>query len=143
MIWNYDKNPDNKGCILSIYHALMKVDSVPVDRENMIFNDDMSAKIAELDFNRLEQIFKHAFKQKFKVHQIVTNRWPYSVHVPEVGHFAVKARVMAKTFGNIVFGNSHFGTPSFEEALYRGHCAANKILWRMNPKFVQESWSKC
>lgn len=44
---------------------------------------------------------------------------------------------MSKTFGNIAFGNSNIGTPSFEEALFRGHCAANKILYRLDPKFVQ------
>jgi hypothetical protein len=141
--WNYDKNPDAKGSILSIYHPLHNVDSSIVTKVTQNFTDEYAAETAEFAFNRLEHIYKDAFKQKFKINQAVTNRWPYSVHVPGKYFFTVTSRKISKSFGNIVFGNTIFGTPSFEEALYRGHCSANKALLRMDPKFVQESWSKC
>lgn len=108
-----------------------------MDRSNQTYTDDYCAEKAMFAFNRFEEIYKDYLKQDFKVLRIYTSRWPYSVHIPEKYHFTVKARIMSKSFGNIVFGNSNIGTPSFEEALFRGHCAANKILYRLDPKFVQ------
>lgn len=145
-IWDYSKNPDNHGSMISIYHSQMKVNTSTVTIDNHIYSDEFSAKAAESAWNRFEDIFNrgHALKQQFKIRDVYTNRYPYSVHVPEPGHFTIRSKKMSKTFGNIIIGNNNLGTPSFEEALFRGHCAANKILWRLNPKtFVQQSWSKC
>lgn len=124
----------------------MKVDASPVDERNQTYGDKFSVDKAEFAWNRFEEIFNQAgkLKQKFRIKKIVTNRWPYSVHIPEPGHFSMRSKIMGKTFGNVIFGNNNMGTPAFEEALHRGHCAANRALYRLNPKkFVQESWSKC
>lgn len=115
MLWDYSKNPDNLGSIISIYNSLMKVDTAAVDETNQRYGDFFSAQRAEYAWNRFEEIFNRSGKlrQQFKVIKIVTNRWPYSIHVPEPGHLTVKSRIMGKTLGNIIFGNNNLGTPSF------------------------------
>lgn len=137
---DYSKSPDNKGSNLAIYHALDALDSSKKDKSNQIYGDYYSAHRAEVAWNRFEEIFGGSGKlrQEFKITGIVTSRWPYSIHITKPGHFSVLSQIMGKSFGNIVFGNNNLGTPSFEEALFRAHCAANKALYKLDPKgFVQ------
>ena len=80
---------------------------------------------------------------KIEVQSVQTSRWPLSVHIAAPGHFTEKAKILRRPFGRIYFANNNMGTPAFEEALFRGHCAANNILLKYNSGFKQEDWTLC
>jgi monoamine oxidase len=60
--------------------------------------------------------------------EIESYRWPSSIHVVPPGFFTHWVKVLKPPFGRIHFAGSNLGTPSFEEALYRGWCAAEEVL---------------
>jgi hypothetical protein len=93
-------------------------------------------------FANLEPVVKTK-NQTLECIDDITNRWPYSVHIPAPHHFKDKVPLMRMPFERVVFANNNLGTPAFEEALFRGHCAANNVLKMIDPKFVNEPWSRC
>jgi len=58
------------------------------------------------------------------------NRWPSSIHVVRPGHFLRNAKILSQPIGEIYFASNNLGTPSVEEALFRGYLAAQAILKR-------------
>jgi hypothetical protein len=88
-------------------------------------------------------LLKANWGTQIEVRSVETSRWPYSIHIAKPGHFIVEAKVLRRPLGRIFFANNNIGTPAFEEALFRGHCAANNVLKRVDPSFAQEKWSRC
>jgi NAD(P)-binding Rossmann-like domain len=78
-----------------------------------------------------------------KIIKVITNRWPFSAHIAKPYHFITEAKIMRQPFKHVYFANNNLGTPAFEEALYRGHCAALNVLGRLRGKFTHEEWSRC
>lgn len=115
MLNDYSKNPDNKGTNFAIYHALIELKSTPRDKNNQTYGDYYSAHMAEIAWNRMDQIFGDSgyWKQDFKINNVVTSRWPYSIHITRPGHFSIRSEIMGKSFKNVVFGTNNMGTPSF------------------------------
>lgn len=143
---NFEKDPAG-NTILSIYHPL------PQKWMGKSYNDLEAAQLAEKAVRRaievlrpgLEQQSKNAKKQDLTMEfmSVKTSRWPFSVHVAVPGHFLKKAKILRKPFGKVFFANNNLGTPAFEEALFRGHCAANNIMMRLDSNFKNEEWSNC
>lgn len=89
-------------------------------------------------------LLRDSYGTKIDVLSVETSRWPFAVHVTAPGHFSKKSEAPAPQLRpRILRAQQPLGTPAFEEALFRGHCAANNVLKRMNPSFEQESWTKC
>ncbi len=138
---DFSQDPiDNRG-ILSIYHPL------GTKWVGSGYTEDQAISIAEKAVDRLKDIFG-PFLQKnwgttIDVVKVETSRWPFSIHLATPGYFTSRVKIMRKPFERIHFAHSNLGTPAFEEALFRGHCAANNILKRMDPLFQQEEWTRC
>lgn len=77
------------------------------------------------------------------VAEIHTSQWPYSIHRAAPGHFNTCSKILQRPWAGIYWANNNLGTPAFEEALFRGHCAAANILTRLVPGYKPEKWSKC
>jgi hypothetical protein len=134
---NYKRDPDNRGSVLSIYHPL----SVEFVKG---YSNERAASLAEYGVNRLVKTMGSKLTPKpLVIESVVTHRWPYSVHVAAKGHFQFRAKELRRPFKNIFFANNNMGTPAFEEALFRGHCAAVNILTRLNQSYEKEEWTKC
>jgi hypothetical protein len=63
--------------------------------------------------------------------EIESYRWPSSIHVVPVNFFSQWARKLREPVGRVYFAGNNLGTPSFEEALYRGWRAAQEIRPRL------------
>lgn len=61
---------------------------------------------------------------KEKSLSIESYRWPAAIHVPAPRFFSDVAPRLRAPDGRVRFAGSHLGTPSFEEAIFRGHQAA-------------------
>lgn len=135
---DFAREPKIRDGILSIYQPL----SVKAG-----YSDAEAKALALRSAARLQELYAEMppslWRGPLKIQKIQTSRWPWSVHVAEPGHYTQKARVLRKPFGHVFFANNNLGTPSFEEALFRGHCAANNIVARSKPKFKNEKWSRC
>ncbi|MGZ3672581.1 MAG: FAD-dependent oxidoreductase [Bdellovibrionota bacterium] len=127
--------------IITIYHPL------PLGFTGSGYDDHQAKLVAAHAVSRLLQIYSpflaQNYKTKFEILGVQTSRWPFSVHVAVPGHFIKKVKIMRKPFGRVFFGNNNLGTPAFEEALFRGHCAANNVLAHMDSSFAPEAWSRC
>jgi hypothetical protein len=136
----YRKRPldmnDPVGAVLSIYNPLST-------KATGSYSEARATQLAEVAVNQMDALFKEHFRHPLNIKRVVTSRWPYSVHVAEPGHYRLKARTLRKPFGRIYFANNNIGTPAFEEALFRGHCAANNILLKTRPGFKFETWTQC
>lgn len=66
-------------------------------------------------------------RKKIKVMAAEINYWPLAIHVARPGYLG-RAETMAQPVGRIYFANNNLGTPSIEEALYRGWRSAQEIL---------------
>ena len=137
---DFKKNPPGDG-VFTIYQGLASKWS---DKD---FSETEAKQIAVKAVDRMEQLFtqlpKTIWKGSLSIKKVETNRWPYSVHVPTPGYYTTKARILRHPFGNIYFANNNIGTPAFEEALFRGHCAATNILKHLSSKFRPEKWTRC
>lgn len=150
---------ENKDGVWTIYHPISP-DWFKFDKDgkdicasedplcvSQKYSDVDSIKIAKFAIHRLLQNYSPKVKelsgQDIDITSVDTNRWPISVHIARPGHFTDKAKILREPVGHIFFGNNNMGTPAFEEALFRGHCAADNILVRSDPKFIKESWSLC
>jgi protoporphyrinogen oxidase len=54
-------------------------------------------------------------------------RWPASIHIVPPGYFSEWVPKLKDPVGRIYFAGNNLGTPSFEEALYRGWKAADDL----------------
>lgn len=143
---DFEKNPPGNS-IISIYHPL------PQKWIGKAYNDIEAAQLAEVAVKRSVELMAPALAQQVKKAKdmdlnmeflsVKTSRWPFSVHVAAPGHFIKKAKILRKPFGRVFFANNNLGSPAFEEALFRGHCAANNIMTRYDSKFKNEEWSNC
>ncbi len=142
---DHKQDPKDDQGILTIYHPFshplgLKPRESKWEREHV-------AEVARQAVARLIDLYSPLLKErwgtKIEVRSVETNRWPFSIHVAKPGHFTRLAKELRKPYGRVFFANNNLGTPSFEEALFRGHCAANNILKRLDPGFAQEPWSKC
>ena len=138
---DFKKDPSDNDGILSIYH--------PLGQKHLGsgYTKEQSIAFARRATDRMLEIYsplaRELGNQTIQVESVQTSRWPFSVHVAEPGHFKKKAKLLRERFGRVFFAHSNIGTPAFEEALFRGHCAANNILLRLDRSFKQESWTKC
>ncbi|MEK6578276.1 MAG: FAD-dependent oxidoreductase [Bdellovibrionota bacterium] len=138
---DFSKNPSDDHGIMTIYHPL------PPSWLGTGYTDEQVIRQAKSSVQRMLQIYNPLLKEKWgtqiEVQKVEANRWPYSVHIAAPGHFTGRAKILRKPYGRIFFAHSNIGTPAFEEALFRGHCAANNVLTKMSKVFVQESWTNC
>ncbi len=144
---DFKKNPvdengqsDEDG-ILTIYHPL------PPSTVGGGYSNETAIKFARLGVERMLQLFSPLLAKNWgteiKIKKVETSRWPFSVHVPGPRYFTDVVPILKKPFGNIFFANNNLGTPAFEEALFRGHCAADNVLKALNKGFQFESWTDC
>lgn len=138
---DFKADPPIQDGVFSIYHPL------PKKLAKLDLSENESKRIALRATKRLADLFSKLpsdlWQGEFKVRYIETNRWPYSIHTTRPGFFTNMVRVMRRPFGRVFFAHSNLGTPAFEEALFRGHCAADNVLKRMDPSFTIEKWSHC
>lgn len=134
------KAPDNDG-IITIYHPL------PPRTVGHGYDDETAKQFADRAVGRFLELWPPTVDGRkaassIEIERVETNRWPFSVHVAAPGHFR-RAKVLRRPFGKVFFANNNLGTPAFEEALFRGHCAADRILKTLDPKFRFERWTRC
>jgi hypothetical protein len=138
---DFQNDPPAKDGELSIYHPL------PAKWLKTSYSDEDAKMLARKAVQRLDDLFSRLppdlWHGPLKVKSIETSRWPFSVHIAAPGHYIWKAKILRQPFGRIFFAHSNLGTPAFEEALFRGHCAADNILKRSEPNFRREKWSRC
>jgi hypothetical protein len=138
---DFRTQPAENDGLITIYHPL------PLSVVGAGFTDEQAKAIAERAVDRLTDVLQpvltDSWGTRLEVTSVETNRWPFSVHVARPGHFIRNAKILRKPVGRIFFGENNLGTPAFEEALFRGHCAANNVLLRLDRDFHQEKWSKC
>ncbi len=137
----FKKNPHDDDGIMTIYHPL------PASEVGQGYDDETAREFAERAVQRMVDLWppalgKKKLGRKIVVKSVETNRWPFSVHVARPGHFK-RVKVMRRPFKRVFFANNNLGTPAFEEALYRGHCAADRVLLALDPGFAFEKWTKC
>lgn len=133
--------PDNDG-IVTIFHPLR------IGTIDKAYGDAASIALARRSVTRLLGMWPpkengKALGTPLIVQSVETSRWPFSVHVAPPGHFTSRAKILRAGYGRVHFANNNIGTPSFEEALFRGHCAANQVLLALNSSFKFESWTRC
>ncbi len=143
---DFKKNPKDNYGIFTIYHNFQHPDEWMQDRANVIpqdhFNSAVKIAVDGLIKN-LDPLLKEKWGTKLEVESVETNRWPYALMVVRPGHFSKLSKIMRQPFGHVFFANNNLGTPAVEEALFRGHCAANNVLKSMDAGFKQEEWSRC
>lgn len=118
-----DRRGDDKG-ILTIY--------MPLDKQ--VSGQKRTSKEAiAIAESAIDQMIGHigplAQKdhKKIKVMAAEINYWRQAIHVAGPGYLD-RAETMAKPVGHVYFANNNLGTPSIEEALYRGRRAAEELL---------------
>ncbi|MBI3543853.1 MAG: FAD-dependent oxidoreductase [Deltaproteobacteria bacterium] len=122
---------DDRG-VLTIYLPL------PEAAVHEKLTDEKAAELAERAVKKAIETLgplaeKYDDGQQIKPLLVEVNRWLYSIHVVEPGHFK-KALLLKKPLGNIHFADNNIGLPSIEEAVYRGYEAAQGALQGMkNP----------
>ncbi|MBI3557057.1 MAG: FAD-dependent oxidoreductase, partial [Deltaproteobacteria bacterium] len=122
------KNPrtgDDRG-VITIYLPL------PESATHEQLTDAHTIELAERAVKKAQELL-NPLAQKYDDGKTVTpvltevNRWLYSIHLVEPGHFT-KALELKKPVGNINFADNNLGVPSVEEAIYRGYEAAQATL---------------
>lgn len=138
---DFSHDPVDSDGIFAIYNPL------PPRWVNSGYTDAQVRQLAMKTVARFDEIFSHMpsslWRGPLRVRRIETNRWAYAIHVPQPGHYIYKAKIMRRPFGRVFFANNNLGTPGFEEALFRGHCAADNILARISANFHFEDWTHC
>jgi phytoene dehydrogenase-like protein len=137
---DYKADPPGNA-IMTIYHPL------PLSKTGQGYTDEQAKSIAHYAVDRMLELYNPMLQERyhtqFDVLSVQTSRWPFSVHVAVPGHFSKKVKIMRRPFGRVYFGNNNLGTPAFEEALFRGHCAAANVLTHLEPSYKKEKWSRC
>ena len=143
---DFKNNPGDSQGIFTIYNPL------PPEWNERAYSKEEAKGLAEDAIVNLQKVLSslpqselpNGFVPARDIEYVETNRWPFSVHIPQPGHFTKVAPLLRRRVGRIYFAHNNIGTPAFEEALFRGHCAADNILLKMNPQFKFESWpTKC
>ncbi len=118
------KIPDeDKVSVITIYHPMGA--TRPHNQEELL-------DLIEDDIDYMKSIYDPVLKANneppIKVRFAEINLWPRSIVIPRVNHFA-NAKVLAKPVGQrIHFGvGGWMGTPSHEEAQYRGWRAGKEV----------------
>ena len=144
---DFNKAPPIADGVLSIYQPLSQAWLKRGYSGNTEKDEAEVKAMARGSAQRLENLFgmlpPELWKGPLKIKQIETSRWPLSVHIARPGHYSLRARTLRKHFGRIFFAHNNMGTPAFEEALFRGHCAASNILVRSVKSYRFEKWSHC
>jgi len=138
---DFKKDPPIKDAIFAVYQPL------PQKWIGRDYNDDEAKQLALYSTARLRQLYTklppNLWQGEFQVQSIETSRWPLSVHIASPGYYTNVAPKLRRPFGPVFFANNNLGSPAFEEALFRGHCAAVNILKRMNRAYKPEKWTRC
>ncbi len=127
---------DDHG-ILSIYHPL------PPKYLEQPYNAEMATTLATRASENLLSWFQPLTSIPIVITKVETNSWPFSVHIPAPHFFSKDAKLLRRKTGRIYYAHSNIGTPAFEEALFRGHCAAYNILKMASPHFKKKVWTQC
>jgi protoporphyrinogen oxidase len=120
------KQPPRSGPgILSIYQPLAP------GRETRPLNEATVKSLALKAVSELCDIVPELKKEP--VLKVESYRWPASIHIVPPGFFTKVAPKLIPPVGRVSFAANNLGTPSFEEALYRGHEAAMHVLQQLGP----------
>jgi len=137
----FERDPKDDQGVFSLYQAL------PLAAVNKGYSEDFARREAEYSVNRMLELYGPLLAEnwgtRIEIDRVETSRWPYSIHLAVPGHFKRIAKRLRRPYGRIFFATNNVGTPTFEEALFRGHCAANNILSRARAGFTFEPWSRC
>ncbi len=68
-----------------------------------------------------------------RLQSVHASRSPASVLIVGPGHFLDDARFLRRPFGHVYFGSPDIGAPTFEEAVFRAHCAVRQALAQIRP----------
>jgi hypothetical protein len=151
---DFKKNPSDNVGIFTIYHPLPQKyvgKRSENDKKAVVYDHPLIEKLARQATDRMLELYNpkgQPFSQsneefpehtilieKIKVKGVITNPWPFSVHIAKPGHFTRDAKILRKPFGRVLFANNNLGTPAFEEALFRGHCASDNIMRRFDSSY--------
>lgn len=115
---------DDKG-VITVYMPLSK------EYVGKGYDEKVAIEIGERMADKAQEILNPLITAKggkpIQVLAVEANRWPYSIHIAEPGHFEKKSEILARPMGNIYFAGMNIGTPAVEEAIYRGWVAAEAI----------------
>jgi protoporphyrinogen oxidase len=112
----FKEKPKAGPGILSIYQPLAP------GRETRPLNENTVKSLAVKAVSELTEIVPE-LKQE-PVLKVESYRWPASIHIVPPGFFTQVAPKLIPPVGRVAFAANNLGTPSFEEAIYRGHEAA-------------------
>ena len=86
-------------------------------------------RVAELAVKAVEELYEVIpALEKEESLEIESYRWPSSMHVIPPGYFRDWVPKLKAPVGRVYFAGNNLGTPSFEEAIFRGWMAAKEIL---------------
>ena len=119
------KEPPKGGPgILSIYQPLAP------GKETRPLNEATVTSLAVRAVSELGDVLPDLKKEP--VLKVESYRWPASIHIVPPGFFTNVAPKLIPPVGRVHFAANNLGTPSFEEAIYRGHEAAMDVRKLIN-----------
>jgi len=132
------KQPPKAGPgILSIYQPLAP------GKESRPLNEATVKALAVRAVHELEELVPDLKKEAAL--KVESYRWPCSIHVVSPGYFTRVAPKLVQPVGRISFAGNNLGTPSFEEAMYRGREAAMQartLLGRAPSRQPEEAFAR-
>lgn len=120
---NFEKDPADDLGNLKIYHPLG-----PSKPDN--FTLEKSLYWVELAIEHLRRTlgsYVQSAGQELNIELVNSYRWPYSIHVVDVG-FLKKERYLLRPLRHIEFANNNIITPELETAMELGYDAAQRVL---------------
>jgi len=123
----FAEKPAGRG-VLSIYQPLAPGRKVDIRNE---------AAVADLITGAVREL--GAFIPELKKEKqldIEAYRWPASIHIAPRNYFKEWVPKLRDPVGRVYFAGNNLGTPSFEEALYRGWRAAKEVEKALVPTGV-------
>lgn len=105
--------------------------------------EEHAGRVNERVSEWIRRLMPEAKKEKSTVAVVSTTRWPLGLHSSPPGTFTQSVESARKPFERVFFASQDLGAPFFEEALFRGHCAAVNVLVRINRSYRPEKWSRC
>ena len=79
-----------------------------------------------------------------RLQAVHVSRTPASVLIVGPGHFIDESRYLRRPFGQVYFASPDIGAPTFEEAVFRAHCAVRHVLQQLRPHdFSLTAPSRC
>jgi protoporphyrinogen oxidase len=123
--------------ILTIYQPLAP------GKESRPLNETTVRSLAVRALRELEELVPELRKEpKLKVESY---RWPGSIHVVPPGYFTRVVPKLTPPVGRVSFAGNNLGTPSFEEAMFRGREAATQaraLLGRAPSRTPEEAYAR-